>query len=51
MEEGRYRLDMRSKIFTVRLVRHWSILPSEVVLVPSPEALKARLDWTLSNII
>ena len=43
LEERRLRLDMRKKFFTVRVVRHWNRLPSEVVDAPSLEALKARL--------
>ena len=38
LEEGRLRLDIRKKFFTVRVVRHWSRLPSEVVDAPSLEA-------------
>ena len=31
LEEGRFRLDKRKKLFTVTDVRHWNMLPSEVM--------------------
>ena len=40
MEEGRLRLDVRKKSFTVRVVRPWNRLPSEAVDAPSQEAFK-----------
>jgi len=42
---------MRMKFFTVRVVRHWSMLPREVVAAPSLELFKARLDGALSNLV
>ena len=51
LEEGRFRLDMRKKFFTMRLVRHWSKLPREAVGAPSLKVLKARLDGALSNLV
>ena len=51
LEEGRFRLDIRKKFFTVRVVRHWNRLPSEVVDAPSLEAFKARLDGAVSNLV
>ena len=49
MEEGRFRLDIKEKFFTVRVVRYWNRLPSKAVDAPSLEAFKARLDGALSN--
>ena len=51
LEEGRFRVDIWKKFFTVRVVRHWNRLPSEVVYVPSLEPFKARLDWAVSNLL
>ena len=49
-KEGRFRLDIRKKFFTVRVVRHWHRLPREGVNAPFIEALKARLDGAVSNL-
>jgi len=51
LREGRCRLDIRKKFFTMRVVEHWHRLPSEAVDAPSLETFKARLDRTLSNLI
>ncbi|KFM05909.1 hypothetical protein AS27_07536, partial [Aptenodytes forsteri] len=50
-KEGRFRLDIRKKFCTVRVVRHWNRLPGEVVDAPSLEVFKARLDGALSNLV
>ncbi|KGL87039.1 hypothetical protein N301_00911, partial [Charadrius vociferus] len=51
LEEGRFRLNIRKKFFTLRVVRHWNRLPREVVEAPSLEVLKARLDVALGNLV
>jgi len=51
LREGRFRLDIRKKFFTVRVVKHWHRLPREVVEAPSLETVKARLDGALSNLV
>ena len=51
LKEGRFRLDVRKKFFTVRVVRHWNRLPREVVDAPFLEMFKARLDGALSNLV
>jgi len=51
LEENRFRLDIRMKFFTVRVVRQWDRLPREVVNVPTMEVFKPRLDGALSNLV
>jgi len=51
LTEGRFRLDISKKFFTLRVVRHWHRLPREAVDAPSLEVLKARLDGALSNLV
>ncbi|KFP12116.1 hypothetical protein Z169_01381, partial [Egretta garzetta] len=51
LNQGRFRLDIRKKFFTMKVVKHWNRLPREVVEAPSLEAFKARLDGALSNLI
>ncbi|KFQ38968.1 hypothetical protein N332_03670, partial [Mesitornis unicolor] len=51
LEEGRFRLDIREKFFTVRVLRHWHRLPREVVDAPSLAAFTARLDGALGNLV
>ena len=49
LRQGRFRLDIRRKFFTQRVVTHWNKLSRQVVDAPSPEAFKARLDVALGR--
>ncbi|KFP17274.1 hypothetical protein Z169_03414, partial [Egretta garzetta] len=51
LKQGRFRLDLRKKFFTMRVVKHWNRLPREVVEAPSLEAFQTRLGRALSNLI
>jgi len=49
LKDGRIRLNIRKKSFTVRVVRQWSRLPRDVVDVPSLETSKVRLEHALGS--
>jgi len=51
LRECRFRLDIRKKFFTIRVVKHWNRLPGAVVEAPFLETFKARLDGALSNLV
>ncbi|KFR07349.1 hypothetical protein N306_14915, partial [Opisthocomus hoazin] len=51
LKDGRFRLDIRKKFFTMRAVKHWHRLPREAVDAPSLAVFKARLDRALSNLV
>ncbi|KAK4824904.1 hypothetical protein QYF61_021419 [Mycteria americana] len=44
LKEGRFRLDIRKKFLTMRVVRHWNRLPREAVDAPSL-ALQGQAGW------
>jgi len=49
LKEGRFRLGIRKKSVTVRVVRPWNRLSRDVVDSPSLETFMARLDQALGN--
>ena len=51
LRQGRFRLDIRKKFFTQKVVTHWNKLPREVVDALSMEAFKARLDVALGSLV
>jgi len=50
-QKGRFRLYIRMKFFTIKVVRHWSRLPREVVDAPLLNVFKVRLDGALSTLM
>ncbi|KFZ59068.1 hypothetical protein N338_08898, partial [Podiceps cristatus] len=51
LKESRFRLEIRKKFFSVRLLRHWHRLPRAAVDAPSLAVFKARLDGALSSLV
>lgn len=51
LNQDQHRLDVRKKIFTMRVVKHWDGLPRKVVDALSLETCKVRLHGALSNLI
>ena len=49
--QGGFRLDIRRKFFSQRVVVHWNRLPKEVMDAPSLKAFKARLDVALGSLV
>jgi len=51
LKEGSFRLEIRKKFFTMRVVKHWKRLPREAEAAPSLEVFKARMDGALSKLV
>ncbi|KAK4806776.1 hypothetical protein QYF61_005572 [Mycteria americana] len=49
LHQGKFRLDIRKRFFTERVVGHWNRLPRAVVTAPSLSEFKERLDDALSH--
>lgn len=51
LKESKFRLDVRKKLFTVGMVRHWNRLSGKIVDAPNMSVFNARLEGTLSNLV
>jgi len=52
LKEGRFKLDVRGKFFTMRVVRRWNSCPERLWMPrPSLEVFKARLDGALGSLV
>ncbi|KAK4822195.1 hypothetical protein QYF61_011180 [Mycteria americana] len=46
--QGKFRLDIRKRLFAGRVVGRWNRIPREVVMAPSLSEFKEHLDDALS---
>lgn len=50
LKEGRFKLDIGKKIFTMRVLKHWYRLPREMTDASSLGTSKDKLDRALSSL-
>ena len=51
LRQGRFKLDIKKRFFTERVVTHWNMLPRKIVTAPSLSEFKKRLDCALSHMV
>jgi len=51
LKHERFRLDIKTKFFPLKVLRPWPRLPREAVAAPSLAVFEARLDGALSNLV
>ncbi|KAK4821600.1 hypothetical protein QYF61_025177 [Mycteria americana] len=51
LHQGKFRLDIRRRFFTERVIGHWNSLPREVVTAPSLSEFEEHLDDALNHTI
>jgi len=51
LQQGKIRMGIRKNFFTERFVKHWNMLPREVVESPSLEVFKKHVDVARQDIV
>ncbi|PKU40551.1 hypothetical protein llap_9136 [Limosa lapponica baueri] len=51
LHQWKFRLDIRKRFFTERVLSHWNRLPKEEVTAPSLSEFKKHLDGALSHMV
>ena len=51
LQQRRFRLDIRKRLFIKRIVTHWNKFPRDVVTAPSLSEFKMTLNGALSHMV